>query len=56
MADTMSNTLKTSSKPFPDILTYRMTNDGLLQLVENGKTDKEKTKKRQTGNNGHLKI
>lgn len=56
MADTISNTLKTSSQPFPGVPAYRMTNDGLLQLIENGKTDKEKTKKRQAGKNRHLKI
>lgn len=45
MADKAENCLKTSSKPFPGVPTYRMTSDGLLQLIENEKTDKEKTKK-----------
>lgn len=56
MMDKVNNCLKTSSKPFPDVSTYQKTNDGLLQLVKNGKTDKEKTRKHQTGKNGHLKI
>ena len=56
MADTMSNTLKTSSAPFRNVPTYRMTEDGLMVRMDTAGKDKTRKGRKENTDKKRLKI
>ena len=56
MADTISNTLKTSPVPFRNVPTYRMTEDGLMVRMDTAGKGKARKDKREQTDKKRLKI
>lgn len=56
MADTISNTLKTSPVPFRNVPTYRMTEDGLMVRMDTAGKGKARKDKREQADKKRLKI